>query len=105
MKAAVWTDERYGVAAVFIPKGNAPADSATIPQCPPAPSRQWAAKGSDVSWQKWALHLADGLPYAGQWSVQDVPDGADARYALRFLREAQQEKGLAQPAEKQPPIT
>lgn len=97
MKAAVWTDERRGPAAVFIPDGpDRPARTASVPGCPPGPFRQWAAKGSGVSWGQWAEHLAGGLPYAGQWSVQEVPDGYSAAQALYHLRAQAQEAGLTQ---------
>lgn len=99
MKVAVWTDEHRGPAAVFIAQGDQPASTASIPGCPPGPFRQWAAKGTDTSWREWAEHLADGLPIAGQWSVQEVPPGADAAYALWHLREQAQERGMLSDAE------
>lgn len=96
MKVALWQDDKSGPAAVFIPQGaDRPADSATVPGCPPAPARQWAAKGTAVSWRQWTEHLTERLPYGGQWSVQDVPDGMSARQALYHLREKAQEHGLA----------
>lgn len=98
MKVAVWTSEQYGPAAVFLLTTGklGITDSATIPQCPPGPVRQWAAKGSDPSWRQWAEHLANGLPHGGQWSVQEVPDGSNAREALYQLRSKAQDVGLTQ---------
>lgn len=102
MKVAVWTDERLGPAAVFIPNREGPPDAASVPACPPAPFRQWSAKGNAVSWAKWIEHLTDKLPYGGQWSVQEVPDGSDAAGALRHVREQVTMQGMTQEEPAQP---
>lgn len=94
MKAAVWTSESFGPALVCLARADQPADTASVPNCPPGPLRQWSSKGHGVTWRQWAEHLADKLPHIGQWSVQEVPDGCDAAYALRYLRQQHAEKGL-----------
>lgn len=97
MKVAVWTDERLGPAVVCIPSTKGPSDIAHIPHCPPGPIRQWTAKGDGVSWSKWTAHLADRLPYHGQWSEQEVPDGMTAKEALWHLRESDTERRMTKP--------
>jgi hypothetical protein len=89
VKVACWQDPRFGPAFVALldARDGEPPQVAAIPRCPPGPARQFAARGSDPTWAQWAEHLATRLPYAGQWSVEEVPDGYPARRALSWLRQ------------------
>jgi hypothetical protein len=97
VRVACWSNAQ-GPAAVFLlsARPGTVSDSAHVPGCPPAPARQWAARGHGVSWGQWAAHLTMRPPYEGQWTVEDVPDGFDARHALYHLRQAAVEYGLTQ---------
>ena len=76
---------RIGPAAVFLPDGShaaAPASEALI-----APLlAQAAARGSKATFEEHAKLLSGGPPYAGHWSVLEVPDGISAPQALHYAR-------------------
>ncbi len=90
MKVAVWYSRQYGpaVLAVLPKKKDQKPETARIPyKIPPGPLTQLAAKGEQPTWQEWADHLCEALPYDGQWAVLDVPDGMLAQEALSWTRE------------------
>jgi hypothetical protein len=89
VKAAVWHSPHHGPAFIgLLPKGKDQIpETYRYTHIPPGPMRQLLAKGSDPTWQQWGQHLAEGLPYGGRWTVEDVPDGVTARRALEHVRE------------------
>jgi hypothetical protein len=97
VKAAVWHSPRYGPAfAALLPlkEGEWP-DTARIPYgVPPGVESALRAKGEKPTWPQWGEHLASHLPYAGRWTVEDVPDGMDAHAALGHVREKAIAQGL-----------
>lgn len=90
MRAAVWHSPHYGPAFIgLLPKrkDQSPATARLSYHLPPGPLHHLLAKGSDPTWEQWAQHLAEGLPYGGRWTVEDVPDGLDPQHALQHVRE------------------
>jgi hypothetical protein len=98
VKVACWQDERFGPALVVViqvgRRDSGPPETASIPQAPPGPMRQYMAKGSDLTWGQWVQHLSGHLPYGGWWSVEEVPDGRTAHQALAILRQQAMMHGL-----------
>lgn len=88
MKIVVWHDPRYGPAfAATLPGEGELPQTARIPQkLPRGPAAQFGAKGRDVSWERWAEHLMDRLPYGGWWTIEEVPDGTSIHDALSQVR-------------------
>ncbi len=76
---------RLGPLAVFLPDGShaeVPAHENLI-----APLvAQAQAGGIQATFEEHAKRLADGPPYAGHWSLLDVPDGVSAPQALHYAR-------------------
>ena len=97
MKVACWQDDRFGPAIVIViqpgSKVTVPPETASIPQAPPGPVRQYTGKGTDLTWEQWAQHLTERLPYEGRWSVEDV-EARSARQALALLRRTATMHGL-----------
>lgn len=87
-----------GIGAVFLPprKGEVPP-SAVVPdsnaQVRPA-FAQVAAQGRKASWNQHCQVLVESAPYAGRWSVEEVPDGMTPQEALRRVREQEADKNL-----------
>ena len=105
MKAAVWHDPRHGPAlAALLPKGrDRQPETARIPyQLPPGPLARLNAKGEHTTWEQWAQHLAEALPYVGRWTVEDVPDGLDAHQVLGYVREQAQAAALGGSSKHEP---
>lgn len=94
----------HGPTVVFLPpeQGQAP-DTAAIPAADtlvqPAYS-QVAAIGSKASWEQHCQLLVKSPPYAGKWSIEDVPDGLNATAALSKVR---YETSLAATGQKEEP--
>lgn len=97
VKVACWQDDRFGPAVVVViqpgSRVTVPPPTASIPQAPPGPARQYAAKGSDPTWEQWAEHLTTRAPYGGRWSVEDV-EARTAQQALSMLRQQAAAHGL-----------
>jgi hypothetical protein len=76
---------RLGPVAVFLPDGShaeAPAHENLI-----APLvAQAQARGSQATFEEHAERLTQGPPYAGRWSLLDVPDEISAPQALHYAR-------------------
>lgn len=89
MKALTYHDRR-GPAVVFLPpKGDALPESAAAPGDASlnAPAyTQVASRGAKASWAEHSKNLAAAPPYAGRWTVEDVPDGSTAQQALYHVR-------------------
>lgn len=92
MKALTYHDRR-GPAVVFLPpdKPGSPPPSAEVPDdgvtSLSAPAyAQVAAQGRKATWEEHCRNLAGGPPYAGRWTLEDVPDGSSPRQALRHVR-------------------
>lgn len=89
---------RLGAALVFLPPepGQPPA-SAAVPASPEQLRPAWAqvaARGTQASWEFHCRLLVRSAPYAGTWTVQDIPDGSspEAALALVLAREQAEEK-------------
>lgn len=84
MRALV-ASNRMGPAAVFLPDGShavIPAhENLTAPLLAEA-----AAGGTRVSFEEHAARLCAAPPYAGHWTVLDVPEGITAAQALHLVR-------------------
>ena len=84
MKALV-ASNRMGPAAVFLPDGShavIPAHENLI-----APLlAEAAAIGTKASFEEHAVRLCAAAPYAGSWSMLDVPEGVSAAQALHLAR-------------------
>jgi hypothetical protein len=76
---------RLGPAAVFLSDGTHAEVGAHENLIAP-PVAQVAARGSQASWEEHAERLVASAPYAGRWSLADVPDGISARQALYLAR-------------------
>jgi hypothetical protein len=76
MKVLIFTANCHGpTAAATIPdEDNAVPLWLDKPGCPPAAHLTLMAKGTRVSWQEWAEHLTRIAPYAGRWTIEDVPE-------------------------------
>jgi hypothetical protein len=76
---------RLGPLAVFLPDGShaeVPAHENLI-----APLvAQVQARGTEATFEEHAQRLAAGPPYAGHWSLLEVPDGISAPQALHYAR-------------------
>jgi len=76
---------RLGPMAVFLPDGT----YAAVPSAPSLTEPMLAqvrAKGTQASFEEHARRLAGGSPYAGKWSLLEVPDGVSAPQALHYAR-------------------
>ncbi len=97
MKVVVWYSQQHGPAfAATLPlKAGQHPDTASIPfGVPKGVEGQLLDKGSQPTWPQWAGHLEERLPYAGRWTVEEVPDGYDAHAALWHVREQAVSHGL-----------
>lgn len=87
---------RLGPAVVFLPprKGEVPR-SAQVP-ADPALTRpayaEVAARGPKASWAQYCQALVKSPPYAGTWTLEDVPDGYGPEQALAWVRSQDSEK-------------
>ena len=76
---------RLGPSAVFLPDGShaeVPAHENLIRPL----VAQAQARGTHATFEQHAKLLAQGPPYAGRWSLLDVPDGISASQALYYAR-------------------
>lgn len=93
MKVLTYHDHR-GPAVVFLPpKQDSPPEIAQVPDdgvtsLSAAAYAQVASRGAKATWEQHAKNLVNGPPYAGRWTMEDVPDGTSARQALSRIREA-----------------
>lgn len=84
--------DRRGPAVVFLPPvGDALPESAAAPDdgvtaLSAHAYSQAAARGSKATWEQHCDNLVKSAPYAGRWTMEDVPDGSSARQALRHVR-------------------
>lgn len=90
---------RLGPTAVFTPpaRGALPA-SARVPGADRivAPAfTQVASRGPQSGWDAHCRVLASCPPYAGRWTVEDVPDGLTAAQALSRVRRDAAARALA----------
>jgi hypothetical protein len=93
VKTLVYHDRR-GPAVVFLPPkdGEVPPSAAApdhgVASLNAPAYAQVAARGSKASWDDHCRNLVNAPPYAGRWTVEDVPDGSSTTQALRHVREA-----------------
>lgn len=71
--------------AVFLPDGTHAAVPVAGDVIAPLLA-QVQARGTQASWEEHAQRLAGGPPYAGKWSLLEVPDGISAPQALHYAR-------------------
>jgi hypothetical protein len=76
---------RLGPAAVFLPDGTHAAVPASENLIEPLIA-QVQARGPQATFEEHAERLVQGPPYAGHWSLLDVPDGISAPQALHYAR-------------------
>lgn len=92
MKVLTYHDRR-GPAVVFLPpKGDALPESAAAPDdgvkaLSAHAYSQVAARGSKATWEQHCENLVKSAPYAGRWTMEEVPDGSSPRQALRHVRQ------------------
>lgn len=89
---------RLGPAVVFLPPGpDGIPKSAAVPGdeelLRPA-YNQVAARGPKASWGQHCKALVNSPPYAGTWTVQDVPDSYGPQQALAWVRSQDSSKSL-----------
>lgn len=84
MKVLVGSN-RIGPAAVFLPDGTHAAAPAASDLIEPLVA-QAEARGPQATFEEHAKRLVQGPPYAGHWSLLDVPDGISAPQALHYAR-------------------
>lgn len=92
---------RLGPAVVFLPpaKGRVP-ESAAVPADPGllrSAYSEVAAMGSKTTWAKHCQALVKSPPYAGTWTVEDVPGGYSAEQALAWIRSQASSASLEPP--------
>jgi len=76
---------RLGPMTAFLPDGT----YAAVPSAPSLTEpmiAQARARGSQATFEEHAKRLAGGPPYAGKWSLLEVPDGISASQALHCAR-------------------
>lgn len=84
MKVLVGSN-RLGPVAVFLPDGSHAVVPAHEELVAPLVA-QVQARGPQASFEEYAQRLVDGSPYAGRWSLEQVPDGSSASQALYLVR-------------------
>lgn len=85
------------VAVFLMPGADGVPASAAVPASPAQLRPAWAqvaARGTRASWEFHCRLLVRSAPYAGTWTVQDIPDGSspEAALALVLAREQAEEK-------------
>lgn len=97
MKVLVYHNQ-HGPAVVFLPPkpGEVPL-SAEIPGDPaltrPAHA-QVAAQGPKATWAQHCQSLVKSPPYAGTWTVEDVPGDYGAQQALAWVRSQASDRAM-----------
>lgn len=98
MKVLTYRARDHGPVVVFLPPGkDGVPQSAAIPAdqeiLRPAYA-QVASRGPKASWGQYCKMLMSSPPYAGTWTVEDVPDGYGPKQALAWVRSQDSSRSL-----------